>query len=138
MAAEGGVFKQGPAWPNTLQVPLQPGQRAMDTIAAAPIPPDTAAVQRAAAVTAGGTANSGSAALAATAAEPRSGAPIKVPPPLSNPSVRLDPQLNIVILEFYNADGEISRKLPTERQLRAYTLGQDPELPGAPAVNRNA
>jgi hypothetical protein len=116
----------------------------MDTIAAAPIPPDTAAVQRAAAVTAGGTAssgsaaNSGSAALAATAAEPRSGPPIKVPPPLSNPSVRLDPQLNIVILEFYNADGEISRKLPTERQLRAYTEGQDPELPGAPAVNRNA
>ncbi len=110
----------------------------MDTIAAAPIPPDPVAVQRASAVTAAGTASSGSAALAANAAEPRQGAPIKVPPPLSNPSVRLDPQLNIVILEFYNADGEISRKLPTERQLRAYTMGQDPALPGAPAVNRDA
>lgn len=104
----------------------------MDTIAAAPIQPEAAASQRAAAATAG------SAALATTVAEPKQGAPIKVPPPLSNPSVRLDPQLNIVILEFYNADGEISRKLPTERQLRAYTLGQDPSLPGAPAVNRDA
>lgn len=62
----------------------------------------------------------------------------KVPPPLSNPSVRLDPQLNIVVLEFYDANGEITRKLPTERQLRAYTMGQDPALPGAPAYDRDA
>jgi hypothetical protein len=110
----------------------------MDTIAAAtPIPSDTASSPRAAVATAGTSAAS-STVLAATAAEPRQGAPVKVPPPLSNPSVRLDPQLNIVILEFYNADGEITRKLPTERQLRAYTMGQDPTLPGAPAVNRDA
>jgi hypothetical protein len=64
--------------------------------------------------------------------------PAKVPPPLSNPSVRLDPQLNIVVLEFYDANGEITRKLPTERQLRAYTMGQDPALPGAPAYDRDA
>lgn len=62
----------------------------------------------------------------------------KAPPPLSNPSVRLDPQLNIVVLEFYDANGEITRKLPTERQLRAYTMGQDPALPGAPAYDRDA
>jgi hypothetical protein len=110
----------------------------MDTIAAAPIPPEAAAVQRAAAVNNGSAAPTRTAVLASTVAEPRQGAPIKVPPPLSNPSVKLDPQLNIVILEFYNADGEVTRKLPTERQLRAYTLGQDPELPGAPAVNRKA
>lgn len=62
----------------------------------------------------------------------------KAPPPLSNPSVRLDPELNIVVLEFYDANGEITRKLPTERQLRAYTMGQDPALPGAPAYDRDA
>lgn len=74
-------------------------------------------------------------------AAPVAGAPAnlaKAPPPLANPSVRLDAQLNIVVLEFYDANGEITRKLPTERQLRAYTMGQDPALPGAPAYDRDA
>ncbi len=80
-------------------------------------------------------------AAARAVAEPAASAPpspTKVPPPLSNPSMRLDPQLNIVVLEFYDANGEITRKLPTERQLRAYTMGQDPALPGAPAYDRDA
>lgn len=54
-------------------------------------------------------------------------------PILSNPAMRLDSKLNMVVLEFYDAKGEIRAKIPSDRELRAYQQGQDPELPGAPA-----
>lgn len=53
-------------------------------------------------------------------------------PVLANPSMRLDGGLNIVVLEFYDSSGELRAKLPSERELRAYQLGQDPAMPGAP------
>lgn len=54
-------------------------------------------------------------------------------PILSNPAMRLDPQLNLVVLEFYDGAGEIRAKIPSDRELRAYQMGQDPSMPGAPA-----
>lgn len=55
-------------------------------------------------------------------------------PVLANPSMRLDSGLNMVVLEFYDSSGELRAKIPSERELRAYQLGQDPEMPGAPKV----
>jgi hypothetical protein len=40
--------------------------------------------------------------------------------PLPNPTMRLDEQLGIVVLEFHNASGAVTSSIPTERQLDAY------------------
>lgn len=85
--------------------------------APSPAPAPAAAGQAVAPVTA-----------AAQATPRRPDAPI-----LSNPSMRLDPQLNLVVLEFYDGAGEIRAKIPSDRELRAYQMGQDPSMPGAPA-----
>jgi hypothetical protein len=58
------------------------------------------------------------------------------PPILANPSMRLDSGLNMVVLEFYDQQGELRAKIPSERELRAYQQGQDPTMPGAPAQRR--
>ena len=39
-----------------------------------------------------------------------------------NPSSVLDPELNVVILEYRNADGQITETLPTTQQLDKYRL----------------
>lgn len=61
--------------------------------------------------------------------------PARLPqaPILSNPAVRLDARTSMVVLEFYDSAGDVRVKIPSERELRAYQLGQDPRLPGAPA-----
>lgn len=47
----------------------------------------------------------------------RAGAPEGLTP---NPSLRVDPSLNIVVLEFRDAAGEVRRSIPTERELATY------------------
>jgi hypothetical protein len=81
-------------------------------------------------------------AAAAKAAPPTRDA-IAAPPPaparpvqapiLSNPALRLDARTSMVVLEFYDSAGDVRVKIPSERELRAYQQGQDPQLPGAPA-----
>jgi len=39
-----------------------------------------------------------------------------------NPSSVLDPELNVVILEYRNANGQITETLPTTQQLDKYRL----------------
>ena len=41
-------------------------------------------------------------------------------PLVSNPSMRLDPSLGLVVLEFRNAQGQLDHSLPTQRELDAY------------------
>jgi len=52
-----------------------------------------------------------------------------------NPSLRVDPALNIVVLEFRSANGDVVRSMPTERELANYRAairrGDQPE--GRPA-----
>lgn len=60
--------------------------------------------------------------------------PRATPPPAQaptfNPHLRLDPALNLVVIEFRAADGEVLRSFPTPRELQAYRHGieQPPSL----------
>jgi hypothetical protein len=57
-------------------------------------------------------------------------APVNLPPlqpepttnlsPITNPSLRLDPALGIVVLEFHNDAGAVTTSVPSQRQLQAY------------------
>ena len=50
-----------------------------------------------------------------------------VPPPRAasgNPSLRLDPGLGLVIIEFHNATGTVTHTIPTAQQLQAYRRWQ--------------
>ena len=40
--------------------------------------------------------------------------------PFPNPSLRLDPALGIVVLEFRSNTGAVTTSIPSERQLQAY------------------
>ena len=42
------------------------------------------------------------------------------PSPIANPSLRLDPALGIVVLEFRNGAGAVTTSIPSQRQLQAY------------------
>ena len=56
--------------------------------------------------------------------------PASAPPPLSavppppNPSMRLDPTLGMVVMEFRNGSDEVQRSVPSETELQAYRLAQ--------------
>ena len=41
---------------------------------------------------------------------------------LPNPTLRLDPSLGIVVIEFRNNAGEVANSIPTQQQLEAYRL----------------
>jgi hypothetical protein len=58
-----------------------------------------------------------------------------VPPPLElNPRLRIEPALNLVVLEFRDHAGEVSRSIPTAREIEAYRCGAEPggEAPAQP------
>jgi hypothetical protein len=54
--------------------------------------------------------------------------------PLTNPSMRFDLKASMVVIEFFDADGQIQRKIPSERVLEAYARGQDPGFPAVALV----
>jgi hypothetical protein len=41
-------------------------------------------------------------------------------PPLANPSLHLDLALNLVVLQFFNAQGLVTQSIPSQKQLEAY------------------
>jgi hypothetical protein len=41
-------------------------------------------------------------------------------PPITNPTLRLDAALGLVVIEFRNQSGAVTTSIPSERQLRAY------------------
>lgn len=49
--------------------------------------------------------------------------------PFVNPALRLDPALGLVVIEFRDRAGAITSSIPSERQIQAYRLHQQP-LPG--------
>ncbi len=49
--------------------------------------------------------------------------PAAVPPP-PNPSMRLDPALGVVVMEFRNGSDQVQRSVPSEPELEAYRLAQ--------------
>jgi len=42
-----------------------------------------------------------------------------IPPPI-NPDFHLDPALNIVVLQFFDAEGNVTQSIPSQKQLNAY------------------
>jgi len=42
---------------------------------------------------------------------------------LINPSLHFDASFNLVVLEFFGADGQVSSTIPSQRQLEAYRVG---------------
>jgi hypothetical protein len=65
---------------------------------------------------------------AARAAEPRQPPPA---PLLPNPRIRIDTELSLVVLEFRDDGAEVSRTIPSPREIDAYRAGAE-EMPGAP------
>ncbi|WP_158287594.1 hypothetical protein [Falsiroseomonas bella] len=61
-------------------------------------------------------------------------APASPAPPVPNPSLRIDTALNLVVLEFRDAKGEV-RSIPTARELDAYRTAP-PEATPALDVQR--
>jgi hypothetical protein len=48
--------------------------------------------------------------------------------PQINPKLRVDPGLNMVVIEFRGSDGEVERSIPSPREIKAYrTAGLEPE-----------
>jgi hypothetical protein len=57
----------------------------------------------------------------ATASEAPSQAGSAVPPkPIINPTLRLEPSLGLVVIEFHNDTGSITTSIPSQRQIEAY------------------
>ena len=56
----------------------------------------------------------------AAPARPGVALPAVTAPALPNPTLRLDPGLGLVVLEFRDAQGRVEKTLPTERALAAY------------------
>ena len=48
-----------------------------------------------------------------------------IPPPI-NPDFHLDPALNIVVLQFFDAKGNVTSSIPSQKQLDAYRLDGGP------------
>ena len=61
------------------------------------------------------------------------GAPVASGPQYPNPSLRLDRGLGLVVIEFHAHGGEVTRSIPSQRQLDAYRSHQIDTLPGARA-----
>ncbi len=47
-----------------------------------------------------------------------------------NPSLRLDPALGLVVIEFRDESGDVSRSIPSVRQLEAYRRSRDDSTRG--------
>lgn len=70
------------------------------------------------------------------AASEGTAAPSGLPPIpiLANPAMRLDSRLNVVVLEFYDAAGDVRAKIPSDRELRAYRQGHEAGTAGSAAL----
>lgn len=49
--------------------------------------------------------------------------------PYTNPALRLDPALGLVVIEFHDDAGKLTRSIPNQRQIDAYRL-HDKTPPG--------
>jgi len=59
-------------------------------------------------------------------ASKRSEAPPAAPSPYVNPTLRLDAELGLVVMEFRDDSGSLTATIPSERQIEAYRAHQEP------------
>ncbi len=57
---------------------------------------------------------------ASAGAAPAAAANPAATPHLLNPDFHLDPGLNIVVLQFFNTNGDLTQSIPSQKQLDAY------------------
>ncbi|WP_337876397.1 hypothetical protein [Elioraea sp.] len=48
--------------------------------------------------------------------------------------MRFDVKASMVVIEFFDAEGQVQRKIPSERVLEAYARGQEPAFPATALV----
>ncbi|TQF76650.1 hypothetical protein FK498_16675 [Elioraea sp. Yellowstone] len=65
---------------------------------------------------------------------PRPQSVLGKPVPLTNPAMRFDLKASMVVIEFFDAEGQVQRKIPSERVLEAYARGQEPAFPATALV----
>ncbi|HET6194952.1 MAG TPA: hypothetical protein VFE12_04320 [Acetobacteraceae bacterium] len=53
--------------------------------------------------------------------------------PVINPTLRLDPALGLVVIEFHNDSGTLTTSIPSQRQIQAYQRWETTQLGPAPA-----
>ncbi len=68
---------------------------------------------------------------ASTAAEATAPVSSLSGPPPVNPGLHLDPALNIVVLQFFDAKGNVTQTIPSQKQLLAYQQGAGAQQPGS-------
>jgi len=57
-----------------------------------------------------------------TLAAPAAATPAARSAPYTNPALRLDPALGLVVIEFHDDSGRLSSSIPSQRQLQAYHM----------------
>ena len=101
-----------------------PGDLAIDSVAAA---------SYASGSSTGSTRNSeSSAAFAADTALPAVVAAKAAPLELANPRLHTDLALNRLVLEFFDAQGDLTHSIPSQKQLDAYRIAASSGLKDAP------
>ncbi len=73
-------------------------------------------------------AQRGAPTTAYSALPPDAHAAINAGPPAINPTAHVDPALNLVVLQFFDAKGDLEQSIPSQKQLDAYRqdAGQAP------------
>lgn len=107
----------------------------MFTVVARPAMPNDLSIQAVSMVTAanGGTGRGAPSVPSAATAPPTPSTPANQPSP--NPTLQLDAEVGIVVLEFRNADGAVTNSIPTQQQLDAYRHWQESGVGPAPQID---
>ena len=63
---------------------------------------------------------------------------VSAAPPILNPTLRLDAALGLVVIEFRNESGAVTRSIPSQRQLQAYQRWEATRFGPAPNGQPNA
>lgn len=62
-------------------------------------------------------------------------APGPAPSPVANPRMRIDAALNLVVIEFRDATGEVGLTIPSPQEMKAYRTRPAPDADAAPALD---
>lgn len=55
--------------------------------------------------------------------------------PIANPRLRIDAALNLVVIEFRDATGEVGLTIPSPQEMKAYRTAPAPGAEAAPALD---
>ena len=105
-----------------------PNELSIGSIASAAPPPENVASQRA--------SN-----FSASSSSPAPSVLAKPAEPIANPTLRLDPSLGLVVIEFRDHAGSVASQIPSQRQMDAYRMHTETphrETPSTPETDKPA